>query len=316
MNVPAVQIEDRAVRCYAFAEAKVRGINKAERKVQYVAATETPVPTWLGPEVLRMSGMEARPYVPFLRAHVQDDPEFVLGSLTWELVGRELHIEVTYDEDEASDRIFRKVVGGSIRAVSVGWLTHEVRVLGEDEVDGEGEAKVAGPARVITKWTLIEVSQVGLGADPNALRRSALEGTKMNYPQPAEPATTPTQPTTAQSAQPVASPQASPAPQARAQETDAQVRLTRRVRALAGDRPEMRAFADQILLEHADLDETKARALLLKKHRSLLPPVGTPSQPEAPPVAPAGQASAGATGGEKRTISADQAARALKALRS
>ena len=287
-------------------QASVRAMNPDTREVTFVAATETPVRTPLGPEILRMAGMKARAFVPFLRAHEQQDPEAVIGSLTWSIEGRELVIVARYDEDDLSDRLYRKVLSGSIRAVSVGWITHEVRNLAPGETDGD----IVGPARIITDWTLIEVSQVALGADENALRRSARNGVSMATTTPATPEATP-------AAAPAPAPIVEAPPvgiRAAAQpEEDLTLRLHRRVRSMAG--PEMRSFADRMLLTHADLDETKARALLLVEHARRHPAVGTPSQPEAPEATDATPGTRAAAPTETRSLDAESVTRALKALR-
>lgn len=297
-----MSVDTRAtVHCLAEL-SQIRGINTELREVTYVAATEIGVRTFGGVEVLRMSGMTPRRFVPFLDSHRQGDARAVIGSLTHQVVGRELHITVRYAKSERAVELFDLVAGGFIQAVSVGWITDESRFIEAGEVDGEGEAAISGPARIITKWTLIEVSQVALGADENALRRSALEGFSMDP-------VTPNSATPAAAATPVAP--ATPAAAARivppvVAENEREI-LCRTVRALAGS--EMRSFADKILIETVDLDETKARALLLKEHARLHPPVGTPSQPE---VNVATVAEADTT---KRDLTNDDVVGALTSLR-
>lgn len=288
------------VRCLGSL-ACVRGIDTDTREVRYVAATEGAVDTWSGKEVLRMSGMTARRHVPFLDSHRQSDAMSVVGSLTHEVVGRELHIVVRYAKSSRAEELFQLVVDGHLQAVSVGFLVNESRSIEAGEVDGEGEGAVSGPARIVTKWTLIEVSQVALGADQNALRRSALEGFSMPGTDPAAPNTRAVTPEPAAPAKPA---QAAVPPVVMESERE---NLCRTVRALAGS--SLRAFADKILIEHADLDEAKARTLLLQEHARMNPPVGTPSQPE---VVVTNGTEADTT---KRELTSDDVIGALSSLR-
>jgi hypothetical protein len=66
------------------------------------------------------------------------------------------------------------VKAGHVRAVSVGYNVNPEKVtrLREGEVDGEGESQVRGPASVVNEWTLLEVSNVPVPADADAVRRS------------------------------------------------------------------------------------------------------------------------------------------------
>jgi len=81
------------------------------------------------------------------------------SNLRINAAGTDWLADASFDPDEFSQMIGNKVRGGSIRAVSIGWITHaaENRVI-----DGQN-------VRVITNAELTEFSFVAVGADPRAL---------------------------------------------------------------------------------------------------------------------------------------------------
>ena len=109
--------DSRVVRCLGDLSS-VRAIDKDARTITYVAATETPVRTWRGLEVLRMSGMRPRRHIPFLAAHRHDDPTATIGSLTHEVVGNELHVKATYARTQLAEaRRQWQVVDAALRGI-------------------------------------------------------------------------------------------------------------------------------------------------------------------------------------------------------
>jgi len=171
------QRAERILRCQL--ECEVRGIDEEKRQATFVAATERAVAVspWGPPEVLRMKGARLKRYKRnpvVLDSHRRSSVEDVIGSATVTVQGRELHAVITYDEDERSERVWKKVRAGSVRAISIGYVVNraKVRRLREGEHDGAGDARVEGPADIANEWELLEVSNVAIGADEDALRRS------------------------------------------------------------------------------------------------------------------------------------------------
>lgn len=297
MSTPAANPAE--IRCLSSL-ADVRAVDEDKREVTYVAATETPVETWRGPEVLRMSGMSARRHIPFLDSHRQSDAGAVIGSLTYEVVGRELHITVRYAKSALAEERWQLVKDGHLRAVSVGYFVRETLVLADGEVNGEGDAEVRGPATIITNWTLIEVSQVALGADENALRRSATEGLMAD---PAKPATQPENPEP--EVPHVRGVEELPEERA-ARSAEAKTRLV-----MATCPASLRGYAEQVLFEQPEASADDIRALLRKRYTESHQPVGTPSQPEQP-----AQTAGTNTDDGKRALGVDEVVNALRSLRS
>jgi phage head maturation protease len=146
----------------------------------FVAATQAPVETAEGPEILLMSGADLSRYLrnPVIldnHSYGGSVAETVVGRGTPSVAGDQLLLEVEFDEaDERSARVAGKVDRGFLRAVSVGWIPVDdssVVFVPAGKREMFGGLAVDGPARVVTEWQLLEVSVVGVPADQFALAR-------------------------------------------------------------------------------------------------------------------------------------------------
>lgn len=161
-----------------------RVLDEKTREVEFVGATETPVDMGYGPpEILRMGGADWDKSVPFLNAHARWSVLDVLGrSTSIKVVDRQLVFRVKFSEaTEAARAAWELVKDGSIDAVSVGYSVREFRELGPGQFDGRGEGRVEGPAIVVTKWRVRELSLVPIGADPNARKRALEAATREDF---------------------------------------------------------------------------------------------------------------------------------------
>jgi len=162
-------------------EVEVREIDEDARKATFVAATENGVDTALGREYLRMPGIKLQRYRKnpvVLDAHNRWTAGAVIGKAAVKVKGRELMAEITFATTRRADEVWQLVVGGFLKALSVGFIPDRSKVLdlGEGETDGEGATLIQGPARVVKSWVLFELSVVPVPADADALRRSFLHG--------------------------------------------------------------------------------------------------------------------------------------------
>lgn len=155
--------------------------DREARTVDVVMTTEDPVPVYdydLGgvvPEILLMSGLKlpkAR-QVPLQDAHDRWTIKATLGSVrnmrteNDKAVGT-VHFSRVPDAEEA----MIKVEEQHLTDFSVGWMPHKVTRLRADEKKTIGGREFAGPLRVVTSWTIKELSIVPVGADPNAKARA------------------------------------------------------------------------------------------------------------------------------------------------
>lgn len=93
---------------------------------------------------------------------------------------RKCYAEVRFDTDNESDKIFQKVLSGTLRGVSVGY-----RVLDDDwEVVKEGKrsecGRFEGPVEIANRWTPYEASIVSIPADA-AVGVGRMAGMEINH---------------------------------------------------------------------------------------------------------------------------------------
>lgn len=68
-----------------------------------------------------------------------------------------------FDEDDESDKIFRKVLSGTLKGISVSYTCDDYSFLSENETSADGRFK--GPCLWVKRWTAIEISVVSVPAD-------------------------------------------------------------------------------------------------------------------------------------------------------
>lgn len=80
---------------------------------------------------------------------------------------------LVFDEDAESDKVFRKVVSGTLKGISVSYTCEDYQFLGVGENSSDGRFK--GPCLWVKRWTALEISVVSVPADTTVgIGRSAL----------------------------------------------------------------------------------------------------------------------------------------------
>lgn len=92
------------------------------------------------------------------------DRDQVIGRIdkAWVEDGRGL-ADITFDEDEESEKIFQKVKSGTLKGVSVGYVVDRYEVVEEGAKSEDG--RFEGPVSIAKSWTPLEVSVVSIPAD-------------------------------------------------------------------------------------------------------------------------------------------------------
>lgn len=269
-------------------DVRLKGLDEESRTASFVASTERAVMTWAGPEVLRMKGAKLKRFRKnpvVLDSHNRYSLDSVIGKGDVSVEGRELLVSITYAPGARGDHAWELVKGGFVRAVSIGYQVNraKVRKIEAGEFDGTGEARIEGPALIVNDWELLEVSNVPIPADEEAVRRSiydalpAYQEDSMDFEQamgeraaltpeptkPAAPAVVTAAPATI----------TAPAPDAaRAAEPLTREIVRREVMAICP--PSLASVAERCLLEGKSFEET--RAVLLAEHAKRYQPIGTP----------------------------------------
>ena len=150
-----------------------------DRTFRFTASTETPVDVFGMPEVLRADGVDLSRYERnpvVLNTHNHGDVSQIVGKAAMRVEGAEVVGRVTFTEaTQAGREALALARDGMLSAVSVGFEPLKARELRRGETDGEGARQVTGPARVVTEWSLLELSVVPVPADPNAVKRAYQE---------------------------------------------------------------------------------------------------------------------------------------------
>lgn len=147
--------------------ARADAVDGEARTAELTFSSETPYKRWFGPEILDHSPgsvdlTRLQEIGVLLFNHDADKP---IGKVERVWIGEDSrgHALVKFDTDEESDRIFKKVSGGSLRGVSVGYRIKEYNTVKEGEKSKDG--RFEGPAVVVTQWEPLEISIVSVPAD-------------------------------------------------------------------------------------------------------------------------------------------------------
>ncbi len=169
------------IKQYAMREIAIDGVEKESRKLRFTFMTEAPCDNWLVPEVCLCSAENAdlkrfqNGVMPMLFNH---DRDIVIGrvdKVTFEN-GKAI-AEATMDTDEEAEKFFQKVLSGSLRGISVGYMRlHTVRVMKGMEYNG---VTYESDMDVTDKWEPYEISLVSCPADPDCAVGRGLADTEL-----------------------------------------------------------------------------------------------------------------------------------------
>ena len=138
-----------------------------ERQFELSFSSEEPYQRWFGVEILdhdpeSVDLSRLNDIGVLLFNHERDE---VIGKIdrAWIEAGRGKAI-VTLDDDEASEKIRKKMESGTLKGVSVGYMVDVWESVAAGAVSTNG--KHQGPCEVATRWTPFEISIVSVPADP------------------------------------------------------------------------------------------------------------------------------------------------------
>ncbi|MCY1664587.1 prohead protease/major capsid protein fusion protein [Rhizobium sp. SL86] len=142
-------------------------LDEEQRTVWAVAATETPVRTWYGSELLRCqrTAIDAgrMKLLPVIDTHDRSSILNTLGQVVeHQIEGRSLLVKIAFADSERGRHAFDLVRSGIVNKVSVGYRIHDY----EEQRASDGSTLLTA-----TRWEPIEVSLVSVPADPNATIR-------------------------------------------------------------------------------------------------------------------------------------------------
>ena len=157
------------IKKYASRDIALNGVDEATRKVSFTFMTDAPCDNWFVPEscLCEKECVNLKRFdngvMPVLFNHNRD---VVIGRV--DAIRFEEHkviADITLDDDEEANKVMKKLVSGSLRGVSVGYMReHTVRVNAGNEYRG---VKYDVVTDVTDLWQPYEVSIVSCPADPD-----------------------------------------------------------------------------------------------------------------------------------------------------
>lgn len=161
--------------------AQLTVVDSASRQVEMTISSEMPYKRWFGNEILShdqgaVDLTRAAECCPLFFAHGRDANFGVLPigkpDRVW-LENNKLKALVTFDNDEKSEIIFKKVEKGLLKGVSVGYRVVNWETVSEGTMSANG--RFSGPCELATLWELLEISieptpadsSVGVGRNIN-----------------------------------------------------------------------------------------------------------------------------------------------------
>ena len=132
-------------------------------------ASEEPYERWFGPEVLQVdeTALDVSRFNNGLGCVLYNhNRDAVIGKIdrVWMENGR-AYADITFDEDEESEKVYQKVKSGTLKGVSVGYVVNEYTEVKENVSLATPNGTIKGPCYVATKWEAMEISIVSVPAD-------------------------------------------------------------------------------------------------------------------------------------------------------
>ena len=162
------QIQNKSGNLTRSFDLAVKAFDEEKRTVDLSFSSEQPYKRYFGMEILshdpgaiNLSRLQEIGILLF-----NHNSNIVLGkilSVSIDNVGNRGIATVQFDDDDQAETIFKKVVSGTLKGVSVGY-----RVDVWEEVTAGSTSKngrVQGPASIAAKWTPYEISIVSIPAD-------------------------------------------------------------------------------------------------------------------------------------------------------
>lgn len=138
------------------------------RTIDVSFSSEEPYMRWFGNEILEHSpeSVDLSRLQQIGVSLFNHNKDYVIGTVLNPLINADEkrgHCKIRFDEDEESEKIFKKVQSGTLKGVSVGYTveTWEDVEAGKKSLDGRFE----GPVSIAKRWTPFEVSIVSVPAD-------------------------------------------------------------------------------------------------------------------------------------------------------
>ena len=143
-------------------------IDEANRSVELSFSSETPYKRWFGNEILShepgsMDLTRLEEIGVLLFNHKSDMPIGRVESVWLDENDKKGKAKVKFDEDVESEKIYQKVLSGTLKGVSVGYRVGVWEEVEQGSVSTNG--RFTGPCSIAARWEPYEISIVSVPAD-------------------------------------------------------------------------------------------------------------------------------------------------------
>lgn len=151
-----------------FVDASIRAVEGEGRERTFTLSfsSEEPYVRWFGQEILDHTDgcvdLERLNSIGVLLFNHNRDEIVGRVERAWTENGRG-YAEVTFDDDEESEKIYQKVKSGTLKGVSVGYRVEDWEEVSPNKMSQDG--RFAGPCSIAKKWAPFEISVVSVPAD-------------------------------------------------------------------------------------------------------------------------------------------------------
>lgn len=167
MNKTMIRQRDKPQQLTREISINLKGHDADSRRVTLSFSSEEPYRRFFGAEILdhnegtvNLDRLQNIGCVLF-----NHNRDYVIAKIiSANIVNSRGEAEIEFDTDDLSEKIYQKVISGTLKGVSVGYLVYnydEVKA-GKKSEDGRFE----GPCFVATDWEPFEISIVSVPADP------------------------------------------------------------------------------------------------------------------------------------------------------
>ena len=138
-----------------------------ERRFELSFSSEEPYLRYFGNEILDHSdgAMDMTRLCEIGCVLFNHDRDYVIGKVNrvW-IENKRGCAEIEIDTDEDSEKIYQKMLAGTLKGVSVGYRVDTWEEVPANKLSLDGRFK--GPADIAKRWTPFEISIVSVPADP------------------------------------------------------------------------------------------------------------------------------------------------------
>lgn len=154
--------------------AQIRAVDENSRTVELSFSSELPYDRWFGPEILSHDegAIDLNRLLTVgtvLFTHGKDPnlgrmPVAKIDKAWIDTKEKKGRAQITFDDDEDSDKVFQKIKKEIIKGVSVGYSVSSWEEVMPGKTSANG--RFTGPAEIAIKWEPIEISIEPTPADP------------------------------------------------------------------------------------------------------------------------------------------------------